>query len=362
MTSIRRILLITTLLVTMFNSASAQELIYDIGFETYFDNREYSATKSMSSQSGTDFAARLTPSFGYRFDNDNTLYFGIDAIAPFTEADDDLFDSIELALYYAYHTENWSAAAGMFPRSMIKIESYSTAFFSDDYLFYDNLISGIMGQYNVGDSFIEFACDWESQPSKTTRERFRLLSGARQQWDNLYIGYNLSLSHFAGQDAVGLDNVVDNILLNPRIGSKFHGKYSVDLSVALLQSLQRDRSYENEWLTPAMGEVSLSVSRWGFTLSEEYYFGKDLEPLYDGHILDDGTIVEYADTLYTGDKFFRASGGFYNRATIGYNKSFFDDQLNIAVHFVTHCDGTGLGTEQIFKISLKLGGKIYTIK
>ncbi len=360
MKSLRRYILLICVATMLSLQSFAQDLVYNIEFDTYFDNREYSSTESLKFRSGTDFAVSLAPSLGLQFDSDNTLYFGVQTFAPFTEVDSKLFEDLEAILYYAYDGDRWSAAAGIFPRSRMAIDSYSTAFFSEDYLFSDRLISGVMGQYRVGDSFAEFVCDWESQPSETSRERFRLLSAARRYWSNLYAGYNLSITHFAGQDLVGFTNVVDNILVSPCVGFKLSGAFDVDFSVAYLQSLQRDRGYGNEWLSPAMGEVSLSVSRWGFSISEQLYMGDDLYPLYDGHVLSDGTVVDYGSTLYTGDPYFRTSGGIYNRAALGYSRSFFDDKLALRVQFITHADGTGLGTEQLLDVAVKIGGKLYS--
>ncbi len=360
MSLFRRALLLLTLVTLVPKFSTAQNLIYNIEFDTYFDNREYSQTAMLGYRSGTEFAASLAPTLGLQFDDDNTLYFGLQSFARFEEVDNRLFDSVETILYYAYDGAEWSAAAGIFPRSRMAIESYSTAFFADDYLFYDRLVSGVMGQYRVGDSFVELVCDWESQPSETSRERFRLLSAGRRYWSRLYAGYNLSLTHFAGQDREGFGGVVDNVLVNPRLGARWSGDCDFDISVGYLQSLQRDRSYGNEWLVPGMGELSLSASRWGVTLTEQLYVGDDLSPLYEGHILSDGTVVEYGSTLYTGDPFFRTNKGFYNRAAVGYSRSFFDDQLALRVQFVTHADGSGLGTEQILDVAVKIGGRLYS--
>ncbi|MFI3269877.1 MAG: hypothetical protein SNJ09_07265 [Rikenellaceae bacterium] len=362
MSLFRKVIWLLALVICVPTASFSQNLIYDIEFDTYFDNREYAQTDDFGYRSGTDFAVSLAPTLGLQFDEDNTLYFGLQSFAPFEEVDNRLFDTIETILYYAYNGTQWSAAAGIFPRSRMAIGSYSTAFFADDYLFYDRLVSGVMGQYRVDDSFVEMVCDWESQPSETSRERFRLLSAGRRYWSRLYAGYNLSVTHFAGQQLEGFNNVVDNLLLNPRVGARWSGVYDVDLSIGYLQSMQRDRSYGNEWLAPYMGELSLSVSRWGVTFTEQAYFGDDLSPLYDGHILADGTVVEYGAKLYTGDPFFRTTSGFYNRAAVGYSRTFFDGQLALRAQFVTHADGSGLGTEQILDVAVKIGGTLYKSK
>lgn len=342
-------------------SLSAQELTYEIGYETFFDNREYSNTKSATTNSGTDFASRITPTIGMKFAEGNTLNLGVAALQPLGVGGDGLFTDAKLQLYYTFDTERWSATAGLFPSDRMKIDSYSTAFFSNDYRFYENTIDGVMGRYTYDNSFIEFVCDWQGQPTSTIREKFQLLSAGRYNWSNFYAGYNLSITHFAGQDDGEFSNVVDNALLNPCIGFQKSGLYDFDFKVSLLQSMQRDRSFENKWLSPRMGELAFKVSRWGFSVDERLYLGDDLYPLYDGHILEDGTYMEYGEQLYTGDLFFRAANGFYNRAALCYDRSFFNDMMQIKVHFVTHCDGGGVGTEQILELNVKLGGTLLNI-
>ncbi|MFR9629511.1 MAG: hypothetical protein SNF73_08435 [Rikenellaceae bacterium] len=356
----RRICTLVAVLLTIFLPVSAQVLTYEVGFETYFDNREYSVTDIATSNSGSEFASRLTPKVGLTFAEGSELKLGLAAMQPLGVGGDGLFSEINLLLYYTYDSSMWSVSAGLFPSYRMNIDCYSTAFFSDEYIFYDNSIDGIMGRYGCGDSFVEFVCDWQGQPTITTREKFKLLSAGRYMWPKIYAGYNLSVTHFAGQaDGGEFSNVVDNALLNPCVGFRTSGLYDFDIKMSLLQSLQRDRSYGNKWLAPRMGEFALKISRWGFTFDERLYIGDDLFPLYDGHTLDDGTYMEYGGQLYTGDIFFRTTSGFYNRAALCYDRSFFNDQLGLRVHFVTHCDGGGLGTEQIMELNLKIGGVFY---
>lgn len=349
--------IVSAITITCFSSFLAQEITYDVGFETYFDNREYSLVEIARSNSGTDFAARLAPIVGIGFAEKSSLQFGVDAVQLFGVDGEGLFTDLNLLLYYGYDSDKWSASAGLFPRNRMSIDTYSTAFYRDDYLFYDDIVTGVMGRYGSEDSFFEFVCDWEGQPA-TSREQFRLLSASRYAISKFYAGYNFSLTHFAGQDE-GYSNVVDNSLVNPYIGYKVSGLFDFDLKVSLLQSLQRDRSYDNVWLLPRMGEFAFVISRWGFSFDERFYVGDDLFPLYDGHILDDGTYMEYGEQLYTGDIFFRTTTGFYNRASLGFTKSFYDDKLAVQVLFVTHCDGSGFATEQLFKLSLNLDGTLY---
>ncbi|MFI3259993.1 MAG: hypothetical protein R3Y16_07870 [Rikenellaceae bacterium] len=361
MRNITRIMACVALLSASLSNSSAwaRELSFDVDMQSYFDNREFSNIKSVKFRSGTDFGVRLDPKVIYNFDEVNTIHFGAEIYESFGGESTTFFDSVAPILYYGFDNEKWSATMGIFERSRMAIDDYSGAFFSDDYLFFDNRITGMMGRYTSGDSYVELVCDWESQPSETTRERFRLLSSARRRWSNLYIGYNLSVTHFAGQKLAGFGNVVDNVLLNPMVGVRFNiAEVEMDGRVSYLQSLQRDRSYENEWLSPSMGEVALEAKYRGFSIDEALYFGDDLMPLYDGHTLDDGQEMEYGSLLYTGDPLFRSSG-YYNRAALCYERTFFDEKVGVKVEFVTHLNEEGFSTQQMVRLNVKIGGSLY---
>ncbi|MFI3303972.1 MAG: hypothetical protein SNF68_04770 [Rikenellaceae bacterium] len=348
--------IIAVLLLSFATSVSAQSVGYDVEFSSTFDNREYSDIETLKPRSGTDFVVGLTPKIYLDFENNSRLYFGADFTSPIGG------ESVDIAgiIYYGYDSEAWSVSMGLFERSRMMIDSYSTAFFSTDYLIDDSILGGVAGRYMSGPSFVEFVCDWESQPSATSREKFRLLSAARRYWSNLYIGYNLSMTHFAGIDGGAFTNVVDNALVNPCVGVLFSvGEVDVDARVGYLQSLQRDRSYGNVWETPAMTEIAAKIGFRGFSIDEALYLGDNLMPLYGGHILDDGVVMEYGEQLYTGDPMFATEGGFYNRAALKYERSFYDNMMSVSAQFVTHATSEGLGTEQILQLSLSLGGNLY---
>ena len=350
---IKLFIFIITITVSI-SVASAQSLYYNIEFETFLQNREYNNIEFLKGRSGTDAAARLTPSLGLKFEKNHSLNLGINAISLFTNTKEPIIKDIDMVLYYGFDNEHWSASAGLFPRSRMAIESYSNAFFRDDYLFFNNMIGGIMWQYKCGNSFAEFIIDWESQPTTTTREIFRMLSAGRKHWSNFMIGYNFSLTHYAGQEAQWLKQVVDNMLVNPSIGYSTNTKLKFKTSLGYLQSLQRDRGFENKWLAPGMGELRLQLSYCGIFVKNNTYIGKNIEPLYNGNIAPDNTIIYYGDALYTGDECFRTEGGYYNRLSFGYIKTLLKGKLDLKAEFTTHFIEEGIASEQLISVRLNL--------
>lgn len=349
-----KLLIFVTTILTSASIASAQNLYYNIDFETFGQNREYNKIEFLKDRSATEFAACLAPSIGLNFEKNHSLNLGLNAISLFTNTDEPIIEDLDMILYYGFDNEHWSASAGIFPRSRMAIESYSNAFFRDDYLFFNNMVSGVMGQYRCNNSFAEFIIDYESQPSTTAREVFRMLSAGAKYWSNFMIGYNFSLTHYAGQEAEWMQQVVDNLLINPTIGYSTNTKLKFKARLGYLQSLQRDRTYGNKWLTPGMGEFGLQLSYCGIFAKNSIYIGENIEPLYNGHIAPDNTPIYYGDALYTGDECFRTEGGYYNKSSIGYNRTLLDGKLELKLEFITHFIKEGIASEQLISVKLNL--------
>ncbi len=342
---------------------SSEELSFDLAFESYFNNREYA---TVGGESGSDFAARLTPTLGWRFSSSESLNVGLDWVVPFGEvgsAEDNGIKSqpyyydVKPLLYYTVAGDRWSVSAGLFPRSMMAVEGYSEPFFADDFLFYNNVMTGVLLSYHSGEgSLFELACDWTGQPSTVTRECFVIYSAGRMQRGGLGAGYNLAVTHFAGAVDAVMNNVVDNVLAAPYLEyGDTYGDWGVKFRVAYLQSLQQDRAFEEGWQSPSMWEMGFSLSRWGVTLEERLYLGDNLQPLYGGQVASDGTIIEYGNALYNGAQDFRTNTGYYNRAALRYDRSFSGDRVRLSGQFVTHVTGDGMATQQILKLTVKLG-------
>lgn len=363
-------LAITFFLLTSAATLNAQEILAGADFEMYFDNKEFGnntfAVPGQDIESGTDFAARLIPRLGLRWEGKNTLVFAVDMLQNFGEKNSGFLSDVKPIFYYQFLTPKVKAVAGIFTRNMTHSDDYSTAFFTDAHKFIYDRMNGVLAQYNSGESYVEFICDWEGMYSVDSREKFRILSAGRHYLRHFYYGYNFSMFHFAGQKGAQLENVVDAFLLNPAVGVRFNAFFDFDIRLGLLQSAQRDRSFGHSWETPRMGEFGLKISRWGFTLDERLYFGDNLHPFFGGHIVEneDGstTYIPYGRELYPGESFFRTDEHIYNRTSLSYAKWFFNDTLRVKAEFVTHYDGTGLGSQQKLEVAVRFLKPVYNSK
>ena len=70
--------------LVVVTTARAQEnmkIVVGADFDTYFDNREYSGSEI--GESGTFFSSRLTPKVGVKWNDKNSLIFGVDLWSDF---------------------------------------------------------------------------------------------------------------------------------------------------------------------------------------------------------------------------------------------------------------------------------------
>ena len=334
----------------------AQELLVGVDFDNRFDNREYAGNEFNVPQ--TLFSARLTPFVGIEWMEKNRLVVGVEMLRNFGQYNaprDPFMSDVKPLMYYRFKTPNVQADAGIFDRGEL-MGDYSAAFFSDSTRFYHNRLSGFLGRYVSTErpgTYIELALDWEGMFSVESREMFRLLSAGRYSTrSGFYVGYALSLFHFAGSELNR--NVTDNLLLNPHLGWKFNAFFDFDIRGGLLAAPQRGRSVDNHWRMPCGGQLDIAISRWGVKLENNLYLGQNLQPLR-GYIANAETGATYAaEGLYAGESFYATTKHIYNRTWIGYDRRFFGDTLHVEAGMVFHYDGTGMGTQQVVQLSVNL--------
>ena len=322
-------------------SVSAQELVLELDFDTHFDNREYASNGFNIPQ--TLFSSRLTPRVGIQWEGVNRLMVGVDLSTNFESSRNSLI-RVQPTVYYQFKTENIQANAGMFDKNEL-IGEYSPAFFSDSVNFYQNKIAGFMGRYTSSareKTYIEMALNWEGISTADSREMFRIISAGRYTFGKVYMGYALTVFHFA--HSATEQNLTDNALANPFVGIEFDAYFDFNIKGGFLIAPQRARSLDNSWRMPKGGMLDISLTKWGLKLENSLYLGENLQPHFN----------TYGGELYAGERFFSTTKGIYNRTEIGYEKSFFNKTLSLEAGMVFHYDGVGLGNQQVVKLSVNL--------
>ncbi len=353
----KRILLTIILLAATVTATRAQEIIAGVEFDTYFDNREYA--NNDFGEPGTFFTGQIVPMVGIQWQERNRLVFGMELVRHFGHhmgEGDRVFSDVKPRMYYKYDHAGVEAWAGIFSFGELSTDHYSRAIFSDENLFYHSCVGGMMGRYTSQKregTFVELAIDWEGMYSEECREMFRISSAGRYSFGKaFYFGYSAGLFHFAKSEIA--DNLVDNLIVNPYIGAEFTAWCDFDIRLNFLTAPQRGRSVDNEWQMPCGGQLDITLRKKGFRLENNFYFGDNLQPLRN-HIAIPGTDITYGDDgLYAGESFYSTTEGFYNRTWIGYERDFFDETISLNAGMAFHCDGSGLGTQQIVQLSVCL--------
>lgn len=330
------------LLLVAGAKVQAQDFVLSLPFETRFDNREYSSCDF--GESFTLFGIGFSPEVGVEWAEKNRLMVGANLTHEF--GDEESLSEAALMVYYQFQDERFQVNAGIFPRSKM-IGQYSEAIFDDKTTFYHDPLQGILLNYRSTESqsYAEFLIDWEGLRTETQREKFRILADGRWDDGRLWAGGSLMMLHYAktlNEDAD--EGVVDNLLVNPYLGVRFGGDFKVTVSLGYLQALQRDRHVASGWITPKGGELYASISRWGVTLDNRLYVGENLQPLF----------AIYGADLFEASTFYGVTGNIYNRTSIGYARTFFDETLQLDASLVFHYDGVGLGLQQVLKIGVNL--------
>lgn len=346
---------ICLLIVAMFglNYASAQEdykLLTDIGFNTFFDNTEY--TDTQFGRSETAFAVRFSPKIGLQWDEKNALMFGIDLFANFGEQD--IFASkVRPQIYYRFASPKVRAFAGIFDRKEM-LGYYSDLFLSDVSRFYENRVQGLMGQYIGERGYAELSFDWCGMYDKESREKFRILSAGEYSFDkknHFYGGYALQVFHYAGSEQIS-GNVVDNIIVNPYFGTRFNAFFDFNIKLHYILTMQRDRAVESSMQQPQGVMLQARMSKWGVFIEERFFLGDNLMPYY--YSSKTQTFPQgYGADLYYGSSVFAAGGKLLSDTRIGYSNKFFNDTVELNAYMAMYYNG-GAGTRQMVELKINL--------
>ena len=346
------LIFIAALLLTFSALAQSERLYLDTNFSFDFDNTEYTGSNLGTSE--TLFGVTLTPVLRYAWSEKHNLGVGVSAQKWF--GSNRFLDDIDLVAYYQFDDGRYGALAGIFCFDKLK-GRYSEAFFSNIWLTDNNLVQGLALQYSNKVGVVELVADWNGLYSEATREQFRILfSGEGRFAKVMYAGGTAELQHYANRSTFK-GNVVDNVVINPYIGTSFKAFFDFDVRLGYLQSLQRDRIIEGGgWMAPMGGELFFRMSRWGVFISNNLYVGKNLQPLYNS-VGKEGTI--YGPDLYASDPFYGTTSGIYNRTGIGYERNFWKERVKVKAEMVLKTDGKRLYNQQIISLGLNLAPKLY---
>lgn len=342
----RTVLYVIVALLLGVGGLSAQELKLGVDFVTLFDNTEYSGM--MQPKSETLFSARLTPKVSLNWDERNQLVVAVDLNKDFGD-NSNVLSSKGIQFYYGYRTEQVRLLAGIFPREEMR-GLRSDIFFDRYHRFHHNRLSGVLARKESkgGESFVEFAMDYNGKRTFDTREAFELMTAARYGERAVYVGYDIMIGHYAKDyNPATADDVVDNFIFAPYLGVDFKvGDMDVDIGVRYVQSVQRDRSMENIFECPKGVETYIAMKYKGLTVENRTYAGEGLYTYFD----------RYGKDLYHGLQHFASPHTEYpyNALTLSYREAFSRNTVFLDFGVTVESDSRGWGTRQWLCVSVML--------
>ena len=122
-----------------------------------------------------------------------------------------------------------------------------------------------------------------------------------------------------------------------------------DFRAGFLWAPQRDRIADEGWKAPMGGELRVRLGWKGLEFENNLYVGENLMPLFG----------RYGSELYAGERWYGTRDRIYNRTRLGYERSFASETIRVQAGMIFHTDGTGLYTQQVVQVSVRLGKTLY---
>lgn len=97
------------------------------------------------------------------------------------------------------------------------------------------------------------------------------------------------------------------------------------------------------------GELRVRLGWKGLEFENNLYVGENLMPLFG----------RYGSELYAGERWYGTRDRIYNRTRLGYERSFASETIRVQAGMIFHTDGTGLYTQQVVQVSVRLGKTLY---
>lgn len=282
----------------------AQEVVWNLNFQTIFDNREgdnkYTDTK-------TFFQTQLSPEIGLSMmDGKHTVAGGVVWTQPIGSSWDGY--KIDPTLYYRFKSPRWKFAMGFVPRRFL-IQQLPNFLWSDSMAYSRANIRGLLIQYQRQEGFFETYLDWRGMQSETTREAFSIV--AHGEWapknGKFLLGGHVMMNHFALQKNPPADqHIVDNFIINPYVGVNLSHSTPLDsltIKAGMLMGLTRNRAL-GTWTSPTGVWIDATAEwRW-LGLKNTFYSGGKLYPYYN----------QFGSSLDMGEPYYQSK--YYNRTSV----------------------------------------------
>lgn len=331
---------IVILCIAISYEAFPQQIGWQAGLYSFFDNTEFGHSKVQIPQ--TMAGIRFAPGMCLSFDSVHTIVAGVNMLHEY--GSNKVIDNIAPTAYYMYGKGSLKFVAGAFPRDLA-LDKYPRIFFRDSVTYYRPNINGILLDYKKGNLSANVWLDWTSRQSRENRETFFVGFSGKYQRDIFYFQNFSYMFHFAGfMDPVIEEALHDNLLQVTSAGIDISGKTVLDrleLTAGYVTGLDRARADNTGWLVHNgfLSEVFVEYRRFG--LFNTFYSGEGQMFFYEDH----------DNELYWGDPFYRTN--IYNRSDF-YFDFLRNDVVKARLLFSFHFTERNVYNEQALKLSVNL--------
>jgi hypothetical protein len=310
--------------------ANAQNFEWEAGFDGFLDNREYFSTENPQ----TIFGNRVRLEVGGSLSETHRLRAGLNYLYEFGHHID--AHKPDLTLYYQYNNEGLMLNFGSFPRK--DLIDYPIALLSDTLNYFRPNIQGVYLSYSWDWGRENVFIDWTSRQTDIAPEQFIFALSGRMDWNFLFLTHHFMMGHMAGPGIpIPGHHLRDNGGFDVNLGTDLSEKIFIDtllLSAGALVSLDRTRSIDDGFQTPAGFVGKFTAMHKGFGLSGLLYAG-------EGH------------TFLYGDPFYRLKN--YGRLDI-IVAPFRSGRVTMKIDWALHFAKGQLDHSQMIFISMTLDG------
>ena len=285
------------LLLCSWTALSAQETRWRVGYDFFFDNREYARSTFALAQ--TMKGMWLSPVGGIVWESElssNALYAGAYLLS--IPGSRETIDKLQALLYYQYDSSKVLFRAGAFPRGEV-LPNYSNFFFSDSVAYFRPLMQGLFFQVGRGRNFMNVWMDWTGHATADTRESFFVGASGKMSTGLLFADFQSYMFHYAG-----------TLPMNPIYGvsEQLQGLFSLGVerdresgfkgmaSVGLFIGFERDRNADESYL-PVGFTARANAELYGIGTENTFYAGDARSRLFS----------RYGTDLYWASRFLQGS-------------------------------------------------------
>jgi hypothetical protein len=335
--------LVPVLLVILNYNGFAQQLIWNAGLFSFFDNTEFGKSKVKVPQ--TMAGVMLIPEAGLTWDTIHKINVGVNLMHEFGSSK--AIDKFYATAYYAYNKKPFRFIMGAFPRSMA-VENYPRLFFQDSISYYRPNINGIFVEYRQKKDYFNMWLDWTGRQSPTVHEAFFLGLSGRYNigvFNVQSFGYYF---HFASKMNPVVDEALhDNALLLTSAGVNFSYRFfpgRLEASAGWVAGLERARADNTGWIRKNSLFLEARAEYKFIGLYNTFYTGSRLMQFYNDH----------GNELYWGDPVYRAKTSDRLDAYLDFIRS---SKINLELTYSLHFLEGRIYNEQMLKLKVNLDGR-----